>query len=187
MPLTHPMVDFQPVSSPSQWDLPPLFSLGFHHFQSISVSLSIEGGFTPASPRPEFVSSALTPGACSTPFWRFCLLTPSLSYTTQTSIAGLHSSKNGSMLFLSSGKGSRRVQGAARQSLISFLHPPRANFKTHALLVSCIKLATSTMTESTAISASLSYYLSLLLCPNGRPVLLSKTASYFSCSLHTGM
>lgn len=109
-------------------------------------------------------------------------------YTTQISISGLNSSKNCSMLFLSSGKDSRRgPRRCSPQFLISLLHPPRSNFKTHALLIGFIKLAMSAMRESTAISMSLSCYLSLHLCPNEGRVFLSKTASYFSCSLHAGM
>lgn len=109
-------------------------------------------------------------------------------YTRQISISGLNSSKNCSMLFLSSGKDSRRGPRCCRpQFLISLLHPPRSNFKTQALLVSFIKLTMSAMTESTAISTSLSYYLSLCLCPNEGRVFLSKTASYSPRSLHAGM
>lgn len=103
----------------------------------------------------------------------------SLPYTTQISISSLNSSKNGTMLFLSLCKGSRRgPRHCLPQSLISLLHPPWSNIKTHALLVSFIRLATSAMTESTAISMSLSYYLSLRLCPNGGRVF---------CFLHAGM
>lgn len=110
----------------------------------------------------------------------------SLPYTIQISISGLNSSKNGSMLLLSSGQGSRRGPRSARHSLLSrsFI---LLGLTSKLMLCSFVSLSWQRAPwQSTAISTSLSYYLSPRLCPNRGKVFPSKTASYFPCSLHTG-
>lgn len=114
-----------------------------------SVSfLSTEGGFTQASPRPEFVSPALTPWALLHPSLEVLPSHPRVSPTQHKSAFQVLIHPRTVPCF--SFPQVRAPEGVQRccwpQSLISLLHPPRSNFKPHALLACFIKLAMSAMT-----------------------------------------
>lgn len=108
-----------------------------------SVSfLSTEGGFTQASPRPEFVSPALTPWALLHPSLEVLPSHPRVSPTQPKSAFQVLIHPRTVPCF--SFPQVRALEGVQR--CCSLLHPPRSNFKPHALLACFIKLAMSAMT-----------------------------------------